>query len=88
MEIICLESDKNRTWKLRAVPSENVYREIVSCMADVERMDIDVVGRSELPTSRTALDSHANMFIVKINVQIISDADRTVEISSFTPDYE
>ena len=55
---------------------------------DAPVMDIETVRWSELPISRTDLDSQANIVLVGRNVQIISDSSRTVEVSPFIPDYE
>ena len=51
-------------------------------------MHLDVVGRSDLPISRTDLESHANMIAVGRNVQIMSHHVRTAEDSSFAPNCE
>ena len=56
-------------------------------MTDVETMDLDVVDRSELPMSRTDLDSHVSMVAVDRNKQIISDTAWIVQNSSFITDY-
>ena len=39
-------------------------------MTDVETMDLDAVDRSELPMSRTDLDSHVSMVAVDRNKQM------------------
>ena len=41
-----------------------------------------------MPISRKDLDSHDSVVVSGINVQIISDAGRTAEVSPFMPDYE
>ena len=51
-------------------------------------MGLETVGRNELSTSRTYLDSHPNIVVVERNVQIISDTSRIAEVSLFTPDYD
>ena len=43
---------------------------------------------NKLPMSRTDLDSHANVFVVRINAQIIINTGRKVEAISSMPDYE
>ena len=57
-------------------------------MTDVKIMNLDTVVRSELPISKTGLDSHDNVVVIGLNVRIISDSVRKVEVSSFEPDYE
>ena len=44
--------------------------------------------REDDKSSRTDLDSHANMVVVGRNALIISNTGRTTEVSHFTPDYE
>ena len=48
-------------------------------------MDLDTVGRSELPIYRTNLESHVNIVVVGMNIQIISDAVRRAEVIPSTP---
>ena len=57
-------------------------------MEDDQVMDLGIVSWSELPISRTDLDSHSNMVVIGRNVQITSDASRAVEVSLSAPDYE
>ena len=48
---------------------------------------IDVSEETSV-TSRTELDSHANMPVVGRNAYVISDTGRIADVNPFTPDYE
>ena len=51
-------------------------------------MDLETVSKSELPISRTYLDSHAKMATVGTHFQMISNPNRTKEVRPFTHYYE
>ena len=70
------------------VPNVHVFKQIVSIIAETQYTDLDTVSQSELPISKTDLDSHVNMVVTGINFQIISDTSGKSEFSLFTPDYE
>ena len=61
---------------------------MISGIVDVEAMDLNVVGKSELPISRTDLDSCSNIFAVVRNYQIMGVTGRAEEVSSFTSDFD
>jgi hypothetical protein len=58
----------------------------LATIADVE-VD-DAGGMDEDESSRTELDSHANMPVVGRHAYIISDTGRMADVSPFTPDYK
>ena len=59
-----------------------------SSVAHAQVINLDVVGRSELPISITNLESHSSMVVVGKIYQSTSDAGRTVEFIPVVPDYE
>ena len=57
-------------------------------MADVEAIDLDTVGSSELLMLWNDLDSHANIFLAWENAQLVTDTHRIVEFIPFISNYE
>ena len=72
-------------WERGTVPNEHICKVIIRNMEYVGVMGLNTVVRSKLPIYRTDLD-YANMIVPGRNVQIISDTDRIVQASPFTPD--
>ena len=59
---------------------------LLAMAADVGRK-VETEGDARSPTSRTELDSHANMPVVGRNAYILSQSQTTADVSPFTPDY-
>ena len=57
-------------------------------MADVEAIDLDTVGISELLIFWTDLYSYANIVVAWENTQLVTDASRIVEVIPFMSDHE
>jgi hypothetical protein len=55
-------------------------------LANACSVDNAKVGHDE--SSRTELDSHANMPVVGHNAYVISDTGKVADVSPFTPDYK
>ena len=53
---------------------------------DQGAMDVD--GETTLATSRTELDTHANMPVVGRNAFVVATTGETTDVSAFTPDYK
>eukprot|EP00957_Ditylum_brightwellii_P069405 5268823-Ditylum_brightwellii.AAC.1 len=52
-----------------------------------DEMRYDDNGEPRDEQSRTELDSHANMPVVGIYANVISDTGKVADVSPFTPDY-
>ena len=63
----------------KEVRSTHLYHKIVASM----EVDVEMDGES-----RTELDSHANMTVVRREALIVEKSGKTVEVSPFTPDYK
>ena len=76
--VSALQPDKpfDRGKELR---STHLYHKIVASM----EVDVEMDGES-----RTELDSHANMPVVRKEALIVEQYGKTVEVSPFTPDYK
>ena len=59
--------------------STHLYHKIVASM----EVDVEMDGES-----RMELDSHASMPVVRKEALIVEQSGKTVEVSSFTPDYK
>ena len=80
--------DSNKRWDPgRPGPNHHLSVTIAGAMVasanDGEDMVVD-----DMVTSRTELDSHANMVVVGRHALVVSDTGRTAEVNPFTPDYE
>ena len=63
----------------KEVRSTHLYHKIVASM----EVDVEMDGES-----RTELDSHANMPVVRREALIVEQSGKMVEVSPFTPDYK
>ena len=73
------ELDENKVWKpgeATLLQSNKIYSSIMGEI--IEDMD---------ESSRTELDSHANMPVIGKNAYILSKISETVDVAPFTPDY-
>ena len=75
---------RNKLFKINI--SEHIYSLIVSAI-DVSKENDDEENDAE-ESSRTELDSHANMPVVGRHAYIISDTGRMADVNPFTPDYD
>ena len=90
----------NQTWDPGRVQDQtkrnklikiNVPEYIYSLLSTVMVSAVDVIeedGIEVVESSRTELDSHANMPVVGKNAYIISDTGRVADVNPFTPDYD
>ncbi len=67
-----------------AKASQIISTALIAATSDVNGIDMDV----ESTSSRTELDSHANMVVVGNNCLVIEWSGRTANVNPFTPDYE
>jgi hypothetical protein len=85
-----MQADRNRTWdpgcNKKIQPNRHVCFLVSTAMIAEANDDEDMSTDNE--RSRTDLDSNANMVVVGRHVLIISNTDRTAEVSPFTPDYD
>jgi hypothetical protein len=89
---------ENRTWDPGRVQIQeernkltkiNVPDQICSLISTAVVSNVDVSEESDMEeSSRSELDSHANMPAAGRNAYIISDAGRLADVTPFTPDYE
>ena len=63
----------------KEVRSTHIYHKIVASM----EVDVELDGES-----RTELDSHASMPVVRREALVVEQSGKTVEVSPFTPDYK
>jgi hypothetical protein len=61
--------------------------QLYTLIATASAVNTDDDGTGHEETSRTELDSHANMPVVGRHAYIISDTGRVADVSPFTPDY-
>ena len=66
----------------------HIYEVIISVVLDVNVMDLNIVGRSKLPISRTDLDFFTNVVVSWRKCQIISSTGRIAEVRPFALSYE
>jgi hypothetical protein len=77
------QEERNKLIKIN-VP-EHIYSLISTAMVSA----VDASKQSDMEeSSRTKLDSHANMPVAGRNAYIISDTGRLADVNPFTPDYE
>jgi hypothetical protein len=82
---------------LATVPKERSTPVIIQCTYDLHiclyalqmvlALDVSEENDGIEESSRTELDSHANMSVVGRNACIISDTGRVANVNPFTPDY-
>jgi hypothetical protein len=87
----------NKTWNPGRVQDEpesklfkiNVPDSTYSLLRTAVVSTLDVTEETDMEeSSRTELDSHANMPVVGKNAYIISDTGRVADVNPFTPDYD
>ena len=75
-------------WNPLAITNENFCKEIESSIEDAHAMGLETISCSDLPKYRNDLDSYSNIFVVEINIQIISSIGRKSEVIPFISNYE
>ena len=78
------ELDENKVWKPREATLLHSNKIYSSIMGEKDIATMEEMGES----SRTELDSHANMLVIGKNAYILSIIGETVDIVPFTPDYK
>jgi hypothetical protein len=76
--------DPGRSVKLNQYTSQIISTALIAATSDVNGIKMDV----ESTSSRTDLDSHTNMVVVRSNCLVIERSGRTASVNRFTPDYE
>ncbi len=77
------EYQENKLFKIYV--SDSTYFKLRTAIVSV----LDVSEENDMEeSSRTELDSHANMPVVGRNAYIISDTGRVADVNPFTPDYD
>ena len=77
------EYQENKLFKINV--SDSTYFKLRTAIVSV----LDVSEENDMEeSSRTELDSHANMPVVGRNAYIISDTGRVADVNPFTPDYD
>jgi hypothetical protein len=64
----------------------NIYSLLATAMvSDIDA--VDAPSKEAEESSRTELDSHANMLVIDQHAYVISDTGRIADVNPFTPDY-
>ena len=81
-----LKPEEHRKWDPGGgmIRNDRIYNMLASTLTSANTND-SMVDASE--QSRTELDSHANMPVVRRNAYILAELGKTVDVSPFTPDY-
>jgi hypothetical protein len=81
--VYAAQDTKQRNKLEKITPHTDIYS-LIAMAAGVDVAEED----SKNETSRTELDSHANMPVVGRHAYIISDTGTVADVIPFTPDYE
>jgi hypothetical protein len=77
--------------KITICVNDDLFSIIAAPIYGLDSTEVSAVDDMAVNTtegSRTKLDSHANMPVVGSQVYILSDTERTCDVSAYTPDYE
>jgi hypothetical protein len=82
----CRDSEERNNLVKISIPTHIFSLLATVTVSDVDAVDDESMGIRE--SSRTELDSHANMPVVGRHAFIISDTGRIADVNPFTPDYD